>query len=441
MLITCFKRQTSKERQTEMKKLLTFEMKKIWFRKGRYLPILLILAVLISLTVMHIDLKAVLNGENRAINEETRAYWGQPITEELMSVAQEKLKAYGAEIYHDEYGVSVDIGPIVDQYGWDSREFNRAYVWYNIAQGPSLDEEMQSLQETLRSDAERVKDQPQKLELAERRAARKSSPAVWYVAPSVSVWQYCIQTGGYTWVFLGLIILLSLIVMLSNVFGMEESGSLWEISLSAFNRRRWIGSKVLASALSGGAIAAFFTLGVFLIFGVLFGFHGWNIGVLSSTGYGGYAYGMLYRDIKCWQAALILLGMRVLSGMFLGVLVAACSAVFKNAVAAAGAFAVLLACMEYPMYALGRYCQDPSHFAKLETMDMDRIWALAFTPVRHFLNPELYSARMEGLVSAYDELNVLNTLITPDLLLIHLALIAAGLALCIGLCFTYQSRR
>jgi len=127
-----------------MKTLISYEMKKIW--SGRWKILLLSILGIFAIWMIVIGgtkygpVRAVLDGRAARVNEETRPYWGQVVTQELHDLAVEKALAYEAEIemytLGDTVFTQVSSSPVSDKYGWDSLEYELCNVWTEIANQP-----------------------------------------------------------------------------------------------------------------------------------------------------------------------------------------------------------------------------------------------------------------------------------------------------------------
>jgi len=393
--------------------LLRWEWKKIWQGRGWMLPVALAAILLLSAIVNFAGLRPALNGTLRRVNGETRAFWGQPVTQEVRDAALPRLESLGAAVKKESWGsVSCDISPVMEQYGPDSYEMNAAVLWSMLLDAPTLEEDRQNYEDMLLAEKEAARDDPEALAILQAREARRKDPAAWYVAPSTSAWTQFLNPGNYGALMAGLVTLALMILLLSDSFAREQ-GSLGAISLIQPKSRRWLHAKILCAALSGALIAASLSLGLLFVYGLVYGFQGGTIGALSSLGLYGYVYGELVADVPCWQLAALLILARACCGACLGVILSACSALTRRAPAAAALFLGLVLALLSLMVLEGAYFTNPAHMQ--QAVDSEGLAALTLTPVRLFLNPEIFTARFERLPSAYGNERLFNVLLAGDL--------------------------
>lgn len=422
-----------------MKRIFAFEFRKTWHRKG-WMPAAVLLAVVLFwvLAAGGKALRDAFSGTVRRSLDETRPYWGQPVTEAFRQMAYQKALEYGAE----EKDGRLSLDRLLETYGINSPEWERCVVWYGYAKMPTLEEEREQAEFLKQYLADSYAQGIYSEGLYRSMIRGYENPAVYEIGPGSCAWRYWLDSEGFAPLLAGVGTLALIFIVVGPIFAREEGGGLREISLTKPKRRQWILAKVLVALSSGALIALTLHLGLLLFYGLLYGFQGWNVSALTYTG-SGWVYGLMYRPVSCLGLACLRLALFSLCGAFMGVLTAACSALTRQTVAAVGLDLALCAGMESLLYLVYAFKQRVGVLpdASLRAPDWARLDSLLTTPVRAFLNPEVLTTQTMGLSSDYSNLLMHNIVITPELSALFFALLLLGMSLCAALCFTYQRQR
>jgi len=422
-----------------MRRIIWYELRKIWYKRW----IMIVLSVLFVFAAWIIvtgakPLSYVTKGYAKKMNEETKPYWGQYITEEIKEIATEKALSYGAEkveyAFSDDY--SLDTSPIISQYGESSVEAKVGIMWCQIASQPVYEQEKQEYLNMI----EQIETQYQEGEIETgyyRSLVRGRNGASWQIAPSLSAWYYWLDSMDFSSVLSGLMVIALLLVFLGDLFSKEESGGLGEISLATKNYRKWVASKMIAAAITGFSVAFILYSAVLLIFGILFGFQGYNVGILSLVSRG-YTYGTLYREINALQYGAIRLLAVSLAGAYFGMLIAALSSLLRNQMLVAVSFLLICVLMESLLFI------ECNYRAKMGVSNVSTDWvalqSALVTPVRAFCNIEQFTIRNRLMSDNSKELFI-NTLIYPSFAILYYGFMGLGTLLNMGICMQYKRPR
>jgi len=378
-------------------------------------------------------LTVVLNGTVKMVNEETRPFWGQPISQEIKNHAIEKLLSYGAE----SSGGRISIQPVIQVKGSYSIDTDICLVWASIASAPTLEEEKSEREETLLQIEEQYKS-----EIIGRRSyqahLRGTEPAVYQIAPTYSAWSYWLNPMGYGSMLAGIGLIILLLLFLCDVFNGEMYGSLRDVSLTKPYRRKWIYAKLTATFITGFVVSVFLYAGLLMIYGVLYGFHGWKIGALSSIGLSGYCYGMLYADISCLELAFLKLFFIGMAGAALGMVIAAFSALTKHVMASLGFSLCAFTVMESLLYAEAALLSGPDGQKLITQLDMDLVRAATVTPIRLFLNLEDLTLAIPQLQTSFSPEIIYNCMVDKDMFFVYTSALVGIMLVSVCICLIYE---
>ena len=423
-----------------MKKLIHYEMRKIWIGKWKILPIVIVCIIMLWMIVIggakYGPVRAILDGRATRANEETRPYWGQVVTQELHDLAVEKALSYGAEIVSSAFGdqtfTEYSPQPMAKQFGTDSMEYELCSVWTDIANQPLYETELADMAELEQMLTEQYK-QGLRSEGTMRTFYRTKNFAPWRVLPRYSAWDYWMNLVDYSSLLSGAAALLLILIFLSDLFSVEKGGGMGSISAATAGRTKWIVAKLLAAMLTG-ALLMLILYGVLLLFyGLVFGFQGWNLNPMWYRARG-YTQGTVYRDVPALAMAGIRMGVLALCGVFFGALSAAISAVTKRATFTAGFSLLMMGLMESLLFLSLELRKNPAVQLWIDNHDCILIFAVLSTPMRMFFNVELLSGQFYIPLSDFQiELNY-NIFCCPDLLAAFAVPILVGIGLSAWVC-------
>jgi len=422
-----------------MKRLFAFEFRKAWYRKGWLIPAALLGVILFWILVAGgKTLTMAFDDTIHLTNEETRSYWGQPVTEEFRQIARQKALECGAEEKNERFSCDA----VAMTYGIHSREWVLCSFWCSYANMPTLEEEQGNGEKLMQYVKELYEQGIYSNGMYRSMIRSYENPAVYEIGPGSCAWRFCLDSEGYAPLLAGVSTLALIFIIVGPIFCQEEGGGMREISLSKPKRNQWILAKIYVSICNGALIALALNLGLLLFYGLLYGFQGWNVSAMTYTG-AGWVYGLMYRPISCLGLACLRFLLFSLCGGFMGVMTATCSAIMRQTLHAVGLDIAICTIMESLLFIV--YAWRNHSVAIQGTVqkapDMVMLDAVFATPVRAFLNPEVLTIQTIGLSSDYSNLLMHNIVITPELAIVFFGLTLIGIALCAGLCFTYQRQR
>jgi len=423
-----------------MKKILIFELRKLWYKRIWLVPVVLAAALVLWMLIGggSYFLRQIHSEPYRRAVAEQAPYWGKSVTEAMREIALQELPKYGI---HSESPSFIDLLPVIEQYGDASYESNMAQFWVTMFMIPTEEELKSDYDLSVQYIPEDFS--PREQTILQRRLARVKNPSEQQLVPGISVWRFWLDMNSYLPLILGIGVLGLIFLFTGDLFSREEGGGLREISLTKPRARAWIGAKILAAAITGGGIALVFYGAAFLVVGLLFGFQGWNCSPVLYIA-SGYVYELLPNPCTCLSLMLLRLALLTLGGAAMALLVAACSALLRQTLPAVGLALGITAGMESLLMILGHFLlkwgrtYDPI----LPKLDIPLLKTLLLTPVRLFLNVESLTLQFPQLSSSAYENELLHSMMmTPDLLAAFVGVTLAFMALCAALCFTYRRQR
>jgi len=406
-----------------MKRIFAFEIKKLLTAHLLLIPLILIVLFLIHPILYHYDFAGA--AERERINEETQAYWGMAVDEEMIRTVYQDLLDMGVTVLPDplnrgpKYDL-IDDYPLIEKYGLESEMHMRSIALQKLLWQPTLASEQQDLQDLIESQSLRLKEDPKKLAVFQRRAERMLACGPYEIAPVYSAWKYFLHLGDYGNLLCGLLICLAVAVILGPVFSVEASADLSWIVRAQPRIKLLTHAKLILSFVTGMLLTALLQGGYLLILGLLYGFQGAQVGALSCLGAEGYIYGMLYGDVTCLELSLIRLAFSCLGGGVLGLITAALSACVSRTLAGTALNLAGMAVLSLLPHIPGTMIRTNTALA--EQWDMDRIHAMLLTPSRMFIQPELLLDPASEIASSFDiHFTTLNIMLYPELALLCLA--------------------